>query len=153
MNNPTFENKKAFHDYHVIETLEAGVVLKGWEVKSIRDGRLNLKSSWIRPIGNTLQWLSEINPLEQACAYTKPKSSDARTLLLHKKEAAKWVGKVSENGLTIVPLKGYFNRGRFKLLIGLVRGKKEYDKREAYKKADAEREAANAMKKTIRECN
>lgn len=153
MSTPTFENKKAFHDYHVLETLEAGVVLQGWEVKAIRAGRLNLKSTWIRPIGNTLQWLSEITPLEQTCAFTNPKSNDSRSLLLHKKEAMKWLGKVSENGLTIVPLKGYFSRGRFKLLIGLVRGKKEYDKREAYKKADAEREASNAMKKIIRNYN
>lgn len=151
MATPTFENKKAYHDYHVLDTIEAGVVLRGWEIKAIRAGRLSLKSSWIRPFGNTVQWLSEITPLEQACSYTKPTSSDSRPLLLHKKEALKWIGKVNQNGLTIVPLKGYFSKGRFKLLIGLVRGKKEYDKREASKKADADREAANAMKKVIRQ--
>ena len=146
-----FVNKKAYHDYEIIETYEAGVELKGSEVKSIRVGRLNLKDSFIRIIrGEVFLLNAHISYLDTAHFNFKPDERRARKLLLHKKEILKLEGKVAKEGLTIVPLKGYFNnRNLFKLQIALVKGKKLHDKREAIKRREAEIEAKREMKKYI----
>jgi len=146
-----FVNKKAYHDYEIIETYEAGVELKGSEVKSIRAGRLNLKDSFVRIIrGEVFLLNAHISHLDTAHTTYRPDERRPRKLLLHKKEILKLEGKVAKEGLTIVPLKGYFNsRNLFKLQIALVRGKKLHDKREAIKRREAEVEARRQMKRWI----
>ena len=141
-------NKKAYHDYFIIEQIEAGMVLAGSEVKSLRNGRANLKDSFVRIINNDafvfgmhLTYHHTTNP------YFKPDEKRARKLLLHKKQISKLFGQISQKGLTIVPLQVYFNkRGYAKMLIALAKGKKEYDKREVLRRKDLQKEAQIALK-------
>lgn len=141
-------NKKAYHDYFIIEQIEAGMVLAGSEVKSLRNGRANLKDSFVRIINNEafifgmhLTYHHTTNP------YFKPDEKRARKLLLHKKQISKLFGQISQKGLTIVPLQVYFNkRGYAKMLIALAKGKKEYDKREVLRRKDLQKEAQIALK-------
>lgn len=141
-------NKKAYFDYEILETLESGIVLAGSEVKSIRAGRVNLKDSFVKIIrGEAFLFNAHISFLEQTFAYFKPNERAPRKLLLHKKEIDKLFGKVSKQSLSIVPLNIYFNqKHRIKLSIALVRGKKLYDKRESLKQKTQEREARANMK-------
>ena|SRR5690349_5485171 len=132
-------NRKALHDYSILERYEAGLVLKGTEVKSLRDGNANLQDGYALIKGREV-WLIglHINPFEKGNINNhEPKRE--RKLLLHRKEIRKLLGKVSEQGLTLVPLRLYFRNNIVKVELGLARGKKSYDKREAIKERDVER--------------
>ncbi|RDU64991.1 SsrA-binding protein [Helicobacter didelphidarum] len=141
-------NKKALHDYFIIEQIEAGLVLAGSEVKSLRNGRANLKDSFVRIINNEafvfgvhLTYHHTTNP------YFKPDEKRVRKLLLHRKQIDKLFGQVSQKGLSIIPLQIYFNKkGYAKIIIALAKGKKEYDKRETIKRKELAREAQASMK-------
>lgn len=136
----TIENRKARHDYEIFDTFEAGLVLVGSEVKSLFAGRANLTDAYVKVVGGEA-WVHEfdIEPYPQA-AHFKPERRRDRKLLLHKKEIATIDRKSQEKGFTLVPLKVYFKDGKAKLLFGLARGKKQYDKREQLKKDETRRE-------------
>jgi len=142
------KNKKAFHDYEILEKLEAGIELLGSEVKSIRMGRVNLKDSYVRIIkGEVWVFGMHISFLESTNPHYKPDEKRPRKLLLHRKQIDKWYGKMKQEGLAIAPLMLYFNeRNKAKLQIALAKGKKLHDKRETLKRKTAEREAKAAMK-------
>ncbi len=144
---PTVENRKARHDYIIEETIEAGIVLVGSEIKSVRAGRLNLSESYVR-IERGEAWLlnAHISVWPQAGTHFNHEPTRPRKLLLHQNEIEYLRGKVEQKGLTLVPLKLYFVRGRAKLEIALARGKKLYDKRDALAERDAQREIARAMR-------
>ncbi len=141
------QNRKAFHDYFIEETFEAGLVLVGTEVKSLRLGRANLKESYARIKGEEVFLVhTHISPSAQADSFTRPDPTRTRKLLLHKKEIKKLIGKTREKGYTLIPTKIYFKNGKAKVAIGLARGKRLYDKREAIKKKTVEREMEKAVK-------
>ena len=143
-------NKKAYHDYHVLEKHEAGVALTGTEVKSLRDGKANLKDAYVTfKNGEAFLFGAHIS----AYSHGNRENHDperTRKLLLHRREIQKLQVQVVEKGLTVVPLRLYFKRGRVKAEIAVVRGKKLYDKRETEKKREADRETAAAMKQARR---
>ena len=140
-------NKKAFHDYFVEEQFEAGIALEGWEIKSIRAGRANIKESYvIVREGEVFVFGMHISPLTQASTHVKPDPVRTRKLLLHAREINKLIGKVERAGFTLMPLDLHYVRGRVKLQIGLAKGKKQHDKREAEKDRDWEREKARLMR-------
>ena len=140
-------NKKAFHDYFVEETYEAGIVLTGTEIKSVRQGKVSIKESYAKIINGELFVLGmNISPYEQGNRFNADPLRD-RKLLLHKKEIGKLLGYTTQKGLTLVPLKMYINEeGKAKLEIGVCRGKKNYDKREDIAKRDAKRDIERKMK-------
>jgi SsrA-binding protein len=144
-------NKKAWHDYEILETFEAGISLKGSEVKSIRMGKVNLKDTYVRIIKSEAMLVgSHISYPQTANPHYRPDEKRDRKLLLHRKEIDKLTGKVSRDGLTIVALSLYLNhKNLVKVQIGLARGKNVHDKRETLKKKEADREAQSAMKKYI----
>jgi len=139
-------NKKALHDYFVLQKLEAGIELTGTEVKSLRDGKANLKDSYVAiERGEAYLIGTHISPYSHGnIANHDPERK--RRLLLHKREIEKLHEQIQEKGLTVVPLRLYFKSGRVKTEIAVVRGKKLYDKRETEKRREQEREAAAAMK-------
>jgi len=140
------QNRKAQHDYHLQETLEAGLVLTGPEVKSLRLGRANLKDSYAQPkAGELFLHHLHISPYENS---PLPEQNPTRTrkLLLHKHEIKRLIGKIQEKGLTLIPVKLYFKDGRGKVELALAKGKKLYDKREAIRKKDLKREADRARR-------
>ena len=141
-------NKKAFHDYEILERLEAGISLMGSEVKALRAGRVNLKDSFVKIIrGEAFLMNAHISYTDTTNPHFKPDETRPRKLLLHRKEIDKLEGKLSREGLTIVPLSIYFNRKNIaKVQIALARGKKVHDKRETLKKKEADREAQRAMR-------
>jgi SsrA-binding protein len=141
-------NKKAYHDFEILEKYEAGLVLTGSEVKAIRAGRVNLKDSFVKFVkGEPFVFGMHISYLDQANPYFKPDEKRPRKLLLHKKEINKLLGKTSEKGYTVVPLKLYFNRKNLaKLEIALAKGKTLHDKRESLKRKILDREARAALK-------
>ncbi|MBE6771900.1 MAG: SsrA-binding protein SmpB [Ruminococcaceae bacterium] len=133
------QNKKAYHDYFVLEKLEAGIELFGTEVKSIRQGKINLKDSWcFVKDGEMFVNGMHISPYEQGNIFNRDPLRTKR-LLLHKKEIRRFYAQVKQDGLAIVPLSVYFSKGRAKVEIGLCKGKKLYDKREVAAKKDAQR--------------
>jgi len=139
-------NRKAFHDYHVVARYEAGIVLSGPEVKSLREGRVNLRDSYASIRDGELFLLHcHISPYSHGNR-ENPDPVRSRKLLLHKEEIGKLIGKTVEKGLTLVPLRVYFKGGRAKVEIALVKGKKLYDKRETEKRKESEREMAKVMK-------
>jgi SsrA-binding protein len=140
------ENRKAHHDYHLLESFEAGVVLLGTEVKAIREGRANLRDSFARvEDGEVFVYNMSISPYShRGSAEHEPLRR--RKLLLHRSEIRKLIGKTVEKGMTLVPVRMYFKKGRIKLAISLAKGKKEYDKRETMKRREAERETRAAIK-------
>lgn len=139
-------NKKAFHDYFVLQKAEAGVALTGTEVKSLRDGKANIKDSYvIFQRGEAFLFNAHISPYSHGNLQNHEPERN-RKLLLHRKELEKLNQQVVEKGLTIVPLRLYFKGGRVKVEIAVVRGKKLYDKRATEKAREADREAAVAMK-------
>ncbi|CZE47049.1 SsrA-binding protein SmpB [Campylobacter geochelonis] len=140
-------NKKALHDFSILETFEAGIVLKGSEVKSLRMGRANLKDSFVRIIKGEMFLLgAHISYLESTNAHFRPDEKAPRKLLMHKKQIDKLFGSVSKDGLTIVALALYLNeKNKVKAKIALAKGKNIHDKRETLKKKDADREARAAM--------
>ncbi len=133
------QNKKAYHDYFVLEKLEAGIELFGTEVKSIRQGKINLKDSWcFVKDGEMFVNGMHISPYEHGNIFNRDPLRTKR-LLLHKKEIRRFYAQVKQEGLAIVPLSVYFSKGRAKVEIGLCKGKKLYDKREVAAKKDAQR--------------
>ena len=141
------DNKKAFHDYFVEERFEAGMVLEGWEVKSIRAGRIQLKEAYvIVRNGEIFLFGAHISPLPTASTHINPDPVRTRKLLLHDSEISKLIGKVERAGYTLVPLNLHYSRGRIKCEVGLARGKKQYDKRDTIKDRDWQREQQRIMK-------
>ena len=140
------QNKKASHDYFIEETIEAGMVLTGTEIKSVRASKVQLKDSYVR-IRNGEAWICNmhISPFEQGNRFNHEPLRD-RKLLLHKKQIGELVGAVKRDGYTIVPLKMYVKDGYAKLLIGMAKGKKDYDKRDDMRKKEAKREMERAFK-------
>lgn len=139
------QNKKAYHDYFVLEKLEAGIELFGTEVKSIRQGKINLKDSWcFVKDGEMFVNGMHISPYEQGNIFNRDPLRTKR-LLLHKREIRRFYANVKQEGLSIVPLSVYFSKGRAKVEIGLCKGKKLYDKRETAAKRDAQREIERKM--------
>src|SRR5215467_5809894 len=140
------ENRKAFHDFHLMETFEAGLVLLGTEVKAIREGRVNLRDSFARvEDGEAFLYNVHISPYSHR-GYADHEPLRRRKLLLHRSEIRKLIGKTVEKGMTLVPTRMYFKDGRVKVAVSLAKGKKEYDKRETLKRREAERETRAAMK-------
>lgn len=141
------DNRKAFHDYFIEEKYEAGIVLEGWEVKGIRAGRANIKEAYILLRGEEVFILGmHITPLASASTHITPDPVRTRKLLLHAEQIAKLIGKVERAGYTLVPLDLHYSKGRVKATIGLAKGKKQYDKREAEKTRDWERDKARLMR-------
>ncbi|MBN2725784.1 SsrA-binding protein SmpB [Candidatus Mcinerneyibacteriota bacterium] len=141
-------NKKARHEYHILETIEAGIVLTGTEVKSCRAGKLSIKESYARFIKGELYLVNaHIAPYETGSLFNHEETR-TRKLLLSRQEIRKLLGKVNEEGLTLIPLAAYFNqRNVLKIELALARGKKIYDKREDIKKRDMHREAMRELKR------
>jgi len=145
-------NRKARHDYFIDETVEAGLVLSGSEVKSLRDGRANLKDSYARVAGGEAQLLNLHISAYDAAHRDNHEPTRTRRLLLHRREIDRLEGQVRQKGLTLIPLRLYFNaRGRAKVELGLGRGKKHYDKRQSIKEREARRETARAMRSSARD--
>ena len=141
------QNKKAFHDYFIEEKYEAGIVLEGWEVKAIRDNRANIKEAYvIIQHGEVYLIGCHVTPLGAASTHIRPDAIRTRKLLLHNEEIAKLIGKVERAGYTLVPLDLHFQDGRVKVQIGLAKGKKQYDKRDAEKERDWERERGRIVR-------
>ncbi len=144
-------NKKAFHEYFIEEKYEAGLVLQGWEIKAIRDGRVQLKEAYVTTKDGALYLFgSHISPLTSASTHIVPDPTRTRKLLLHAHQIDKLIGKTQRAGYTIMPLDMHYKGGRVKLEIGLAKGKKEHDKRATEKERESKREAAQAMKKERR---
>jgi SsrA-binding protein len=143
-------NRKAYHDYHIEETHEAGVVLTGTEIKSVRAGSINLRDSYAQ-VRNGEIWLmnAHVAPYEPASRQNVDPYRD-RKLLMHRKEILRLFGRVQEKGLTLIPLRVYLKKNKAKVEIGLARGKKQYDKREAIAKRDSAREIQRAVKERTR---
>ena len=140
-------NKKAFHDYFIEEKFEAGISLLGWEVKAIRAGRANIKESYVVVRdGEVFIFGMHITPLPQASTHVQPDPIRTRKLLLHAKQISKLIGLVERAGYTLMPLDMHYQRGRIKVEIGLAKGKKQHDKREAEKERDWDREKARLMR-------
>ncbi len=144
------DNRKARHDYHVLETYEAGVALVGTEVKAIREGRINLRDSFAR-VENGEVWMFNvhISPYSHR-GYASHDELRQRKLLLHRHEIRKLVGRTAEKGLTLVPLELYFKNGRAKILLALAKGKQAHDKRETIRRREVDRETRAAIKERQR---
>lgn len=140
-------NKKARHDYFIEDKLEAGMVLEGWEVKSARDGRVQLRDAHVF-IKNGEAWLSNtlITPLPTASTHIKPNPTRLRKLLLHKGEISRLIGAVERKGYTLIPLSMFWQRGKAKLQIGLAKGKQKHDKRATEKDRDWKRQKQRILK-------
>jgi SsrA-binding protein len=140
-------NRRAYHDYFIDEKYEAGVVLTGSEVKSLRGGRCNLRDGFVRIDGNQA-WLDNvhISPYAEANLMNHDPLRQ-RKLLLHKKQIATLIGKVRQKGYTLIPLRVYFRRNHAKVEVGLARGKRQYDKRQAIAERDAKREIERAVRR------
>lgn len=140
-------NRQATHDYFIEERYEAGLVLEGWEVKSLRAGRAQLKESYVI-LKDGEAWLlgAHISPLTSASTHIHPDPVRTRKLLLHRQELSRLIGHVERKGYTLIPLALYWKRGRVKLEIGLARGKKQHDKRAAEKEKDWQREKQRILK-------
>ena len=140
-------NRKARHDYFVETTLEAGLVLEGWEVKSLRQGRAQLRDSYVY-IDKGEAWLqgTHISPLTSASTHVDPIPTRVRKLLLHRREVAHLTGAVERRGYTVVALKMYWSRGRAKVQIGLAKGKRQHDKRATERDRDWQRQKARILK-------
>jgi len=139
-------NKKAYHDYFILDKLEAGISLVGTEVKSAREGRVNLKDSYaLVKEGEAFLLNCHISPYSHGNRENHDPTR-TRKLLLHHKEIRKLTGKTQEKGLTVVPLRMYFKRGKIKVELGVARGKKLFDKRESERRKDMDREAKAAVK-------
>ena len=141
------DNRKAFHNYFIEDRYEAGIVLEGWEVKAIRDSRVQIKEAYVVVRGNELFLFgAHISALTTASAFSHPDAVRTRKLLLHRAEVDKLIGKVERSGFTLVPLNLHYKGGRVKCEIGLAKGKKQHDKRATEKERDGKREVAAAMK-------
>jgi SsrA-binding protein len=144
------ENRKARHDYHILETWEAGVALLGTEVKAIREGRVNLRDSYARPEQGEI-WMMNVHISSYSHrGYADHAEMRQRKLLLHAHEIRKLIGRTAEKGLTLVPLELYFKKGRVKVLLALAKGKQAHDKRETIRRREVDRETRAAIKERSR---
>lgn len=144
------DNKKAFHEYFIEERYEAGLALEGWEVKSIRAGRAQIKEAYVVvKDGEVFLLGAHISPLMTASTHVRPDPLRTRKLLLNAREIGKLIGKVERAGYALVPLDLHFSKGRIKLEIGLAKGKKQYDKRATEKDREWKREKERLMKKAV----
>lgn len=142
-------NKKAFHDYFVIESLEAGIELFGTEVKSVRNGRINLKDAWCSIDGGEIFVRGmHISPYDHGNIFNRDPLR-VRKLLLHKREINRLYGLMKQQGYTLIPLSAYFKKGRLKIQVGLCKGKKNYDKREDMARKSAKRDMERAVKERM----
>jgi SsrA-binding protein len=142
------ENRKAFHDYFVEERFEAGLVLEGWEVKSIRAGRVQLKEAYVTLMGAEPFVIGmHISPLASSSTHVHPDPTRSRKLLLNSEEIRKLIGKVEQKGYTLVPIDLHYTKGRVKISIGLAKGKKQHDKREVEKERDWQREQQQLLRR------
>ena len=145
--SPRIVNRRARHDFHILETVEAGLALRGCEVKSLRQGQASLAESFARiDDGEVFLYGMYIAPYQEG-SYNNPPPRRPRKLLLHRREIDRLAGKVKGAGCTLVPLRLDFKRGYAKVSLALVRGKRQYDKREAIKKREADREIQRAIKR------
>ena len=143
-------NKKTFHDYFIEERFEAGIVLEGWEVKAIRAGRAKIKESYvIIQRGELFLFGMHISPLTEASSHNRHDPVRTRKLLLHAREISRLIGKVERAGYALIPLDLHFQKGRIKAEIGLAKGKKQHDKRDAERDRDWEREKARLMRSKV----
>ncbi len=139
-------NKKAYHDYFVIDSYEAGIELFGTEVKSVRQGKINLKDAWCTiDDGELFVNGMHISPYEFGNIFNRDPMRK-RKLLMHKREINRLFGEIKQQGYTLVPLSAYFKKGKLKIQVGLCKGKKNYDKRESIARKDAQREAERALR-------
>ena len=149
-NTTVAQNKKAYHEYFVLESFEAGIELFGTEVKSVRAGRLNLKDAWCSIVdGEIFVNGMHISPYEQGNIFNRDPLR-VRKLLMHKKEIMRLFGTIKQQGLTLIPLSVYFKKGRAKVQVGLCKGKKLYDKRDVAAKREADRHMEREMKERMR---
>jgi SsrA-binding protein len=141
------QNKKAFHDYFIEERYEAGIALEGWEVKAMRAGRTQLKEAYVVISNGELVLIgSHVSALPTASTHVQPDPVRTRKLLMHAAEIEKLIGLVERDGYTLVPIDMHYKRGRIKLEIGLAKGKKQHDKREAEKDRDWKREQQRLLR-------
>ena len=141
-------NRKATFDYFIEESFEAGMALEGWEVKSLREGRAQLKESYvIVQNGEVFLVGAHVAPLTQASTHIHPNPTRARKLLLHRKEISKLIGATEREGYTLVPLTMYWSKGKAKLRIALAKGKKQHDKRQSIRQREWERDKARLLKR------
>jgi SsrA-binding protein len=141
------ENKKAFFNYHIEERFEAGMVLQGWEVKALREGKVQLTDGYVVIRGGELFLIGcQINPLKSASTHISPDSVRTKKLLLHKDQIRRLVGKVEQKGHTLVPLNLHWKSGKVKCEIALAKGKAEHDKRDTIQEREGKREVERAMK-------
>jgi SsrA-binding protein len=140
-------NRRAYHDYNVVDSLETGIVLSGTEIKSIREGKITLQHAYAKPEGGEL-WLYNVHiaPYDKGNRYNHPVDRP-RKLLLHREEINRLIGKVAEKGFTLVPLRVYLKNGLAKIELGLGKGKRIYDKRRSIIERETEREMERAMKR------
>lgn len=145
------ENRKAFHDYFIEERFEAGLVLEGWEVKAIREGRAQLKEAYVVVRSQEVFLIgAHISPLPTASTHVNPDPTRTRKLLLHQEEIRRLIGKVEQAGYTLVPINLHYTKGRIKLEIGLAKGKKQHDKRASEKEKEWNREKQRLMRTRAR---
>lgn len=143
------ENRRAFHDYFIEERFEAGMVLQGWEVKSLRESKISLAESYVLlKAGEAWLFGAHISPLKTASTHIQPDPVRTRKLLLHIKELSQLFGSVERKGYTLVPVSLYWKQGRVKLEIALAKGKKQYDKRAVLKERDWQREKQLLIKRS-----
>ena len=141
------QNKKVFHDYFIEEKFEAGITLEGWEAKAIRAGRAQLREAYVIVKRNEIFLIGcHITPLTATSNHTEPDPVRTKKLLLHKEQIKKLVGKVERSGYTLVPINMHYSKGWIKVEIGLAKGKKQHDKREAIKQRDWKRHQARILK-------
>ncbi len=141
------DNRKAWHDYFIEQKYEAGLVLQGWEVKSLRAGRAQLKEAYVVVENGEIFLIgAHFSPLTSASTHIQPNPTRTRKLLLHREEINKLIGAVERRGYTIVPLSLFWKKGRAKIEIGLAKGKQAHDKRASIKERESNRELARAIK-------
>ncbi len=140
-------NRKAYHDYHIQDSIEAGIVLTGTEIKSIRAGRVSLREAYVRPEGKELWLLNAHIARYEASSYLSHEPTRPRKLLLHRKQIDTLIRNVSEKGLTLVPLKLYIKNSIAKVEVALAKGKKLYDKRESIARRETDREIGRVVKR------
>ncbi len=148
------DNRKAFHEYFIEERYEAGIALEGWEVKAIRGGRAHIREAYVRIMGQNVVLIGcTITPMPEASTHVIPDPMRSRKLLLHRQEINRLIGKVEQKGYTLVPVNLHYKEGLIKLEIGLAKGKKMHDKREATKERDWKVEQQRIMKTNTKRGN
>ncbi len=140
-------NRKAYHDYHILENMEAGIALKGTEIKSIREGKVNIRDAYAKPEKGELWLLNAHIASYQAGSHFNHDPNRPRKLLLHRHQIDYLTGMVSRKGLTVVPLKLYIKKGIAKLELGVAKGKRAYDKRDTIARRETEREIERSLKR------